>query len=209
MFGWAKTMQHAWFTFLTIIIISIIISATVFNPILNGIVSLMAGLSITSISLMIVRNHAFSFGDLFYPLLSPRRVLRFFALFSFYVLPALLVGLTMAILVVGAASGSASVTIFGLVLTLMFLIPSLYVAVRFKFFAYIVTEHEHSSVRDLLMMTYKLTEGHFWQLFCFLLLAALFNLLGLLLFGVGLAVTIPTTVFASAHLYDRLKSHTA
>ena len=201
--------RSAWFAFLTFIITSIIISATVLNPILNAVTVLMVVLSVASISLMIVRNHVFSFSDLFYPLLSPRRVLRFFALFSFYVLPMLLVALTTAILVMGSASGSASVTIFGLILTLIFFVPSIFVTVRFKFFPYIVAEHEHSSVKDLVMMSYKLTEGHFWQILGFLLIASFCNLIGALLFGVGLLVTVPTTVFASAHLYDRLKSHTA
>lgn len=209
MFGWAKTLQHAWFTFLTFIIISIIISATVLNPLLNAVTALMVALSLVSISLMIVRNHAFTFADLFYPLLSPRRVLRFFALFSLFILPSLFVGLTTAIVVVGAASGSASVTIFGLILTLALFVPSLFITVRFKFFPYIVTEHEHSSVKDLIMMSYKLTEGYFWKIFGFLLLAACANIIGALFFGVGLLLTVPTTIFASAHLYDRLKSHTA
>lgn len=209
MFGWAKTVQHAWFAFLTFIIISIIISATVFNPILNLVTSLMVALSLVSISLMIVRNHVFTFADLFYPLLSPRRVLKFFAVFSLYILPVLFVSLATAVFVMGAASGSASVTIFGLILTLVLFVPSLFVTVRLKFFPYIVTEHEHSSIKDLIMMSFKLTEGHFWKIFGFLLLAAFGNMIGLLFFGVGLLVTVPTTIFASAHLYDRLKSHTA
>jgi hypothetical protein len=209
MFGWTKTVQHAWFVFLTFIIISIIISGTVLNPILNALVTLMATLSIASVSLMIVRNHAFSFADLFNPLLSPRRVLKFFALASFYVLPMLLVALTTAVLVMGAASGSASVTIFGLVMSLFFFIPSVYITVRFNFFPYIVAEHEHSSVKDLIMMSYKLTEDHFWQILAFLVLGILLNIAGVLLFGVGVLATTPITVFACAHLYDRLKSHTA
>lgn len=206
-FGWTKTVQHAWFVFLTFIIISIIGTATILNPIINAIVTLMATLSIAAVSLMIVRNHAFSFSDLYNPLLSPRRVLRFFALASFYVLPMLLVMLMGAILFVGAANGSASVTLFGLITTLLLFVPSVFIAVRFNFFPYIVAEHEHSSVRDLIMMSYKLTEGNFWKIFFFIVLAGILNAFGALLFGVGLFLTIPITVFACAHLYDRLKSH--
>ncbi len=208
LFGWNKTLQHAWFIFLTFIIGSIIISSTVLNPLLNVVVALMVGLSLASISLMIVRNHAFSFADLFYPLLSPRRVLKFFALVSLYVLPMLIVMLTGAILVVGAASGSASVTLFGLIMTFVFFVPSLYVAVRFKFFPFVVVEHEHSTIKDLVLMTYKLTGGYFWEILGFMVLACILNIIGLILLGVGLLVTVPVTFFAASHLYDRLKSHT-
>jgi hypothetical protein len=186
MFGWNKTKQHAWFLFLTFIISSIIISSTVLNPLLNAVVALMACLSLASISLMIVRNHAFSFADLFYPLLSPRRVLKFFALASLYVLPMLIVMLTGAILVVGAASGSASVTLFGLIMTAVFFVPSLYVAVRFKFFPFIVVEHEYSTVKDLVLMTYKLSGGYFWEILGFIALACILNCIGFLLLGIGL-----------------------
>lgn len=207
LYGWSKTLQHAWFIFLSFIIISIIISATFLNPILNMLVAMMLGLSLASISLMISRNHAFTFGDLFYPLLSPRRVLKFFALFGLYVLPMLLVSLAVAIVLVGTASGVASVTSFGLVLTFLFFVPSFYACVRFKFFPYIVAEHEHSSVKDLVLMSYKLTENNFGSVLLFMVFAILLNLAGLLAFGVGLFVTIPTTLFASAHLYDKFKNH--
>ncbi len=208
-FGWNKTMQHAWFIFLTFIISSVVLCATALNPIINTVTGLMVVISLASISLMIARNHSFTFSDLFTPLLSPRRVLRFFALFSFYILPTLLAILTFTILIVGAASGSAPVATFGLLLTIAFFVPSVYVAVRFKFFPFVVIEHEHSNVKDLVMMSYKLTENNFWPLFGFILAAAAINLLGLLAFVIGLLVTVPTTFFAAAHLYDKLKNHTA
>ncbi len=206
-FGYNKFIQHAWFVFLTFIIMSSVIGSSIYNPGLNLIVSLMAALSIVSISLMIVRNHSFSFNDLFTPLLSYRRVLRFFALVSFYIIPVLLVGLTSAILVFGAERGSASVTIFGLIFASLFFVINVFIAVRFKFFPYVVVDHEHSSVRDLLRMSYKLTENNFWLVFRFILAAVVFNMLGCLAFGVGLVITVPTTVLASAHLYDKFKSH--
>lgn len=225
MFGWSKTCQHAWFIFLTFLIIGIITCATVTNislvilmasPIggflalsFGVIVTLMIVLSLCSVSLMIARNHHFTFTDLVAPLLSQRRVLKFFALIGFYVLPMLLLTFSTAVLIVGARQGSASVAIFGIIITLLCLIPSIFVIVRFKFFPFIVVEHEHATVKDLIRMSYKLTENHFWFVFRFLCLAALFNIAGLILFRLGLFVTIPTTFFAFAHLYDKLKNHEA
>lgn len=208
-FGWDKTYQHAWFIFLTFVITSIIMSATRVSSLLATVVVLMTALSLASISLMVVRNHNFSFIDLINPLLSQRRVLKFFALAGFYVLPVLLLAFTTAMLVVGVRQGSTSITVFGIVLTLICLIPSIFVLVRFKFFPFVVAEHEHSTVKDLILMTYKLTEGNFWPILGFVCLAALLNLFGLLLFCIGLLVTVPVTLFAFAHLYDKLKHHEA
>lgn len=225
MFGWSKTCQHAWFIFLTCLIIGIITCATATNliliiltaPTLGGflaltfgvILMLMTVLSIASISLMIARNHHFTFVDLLNPLLSQRRVLKFFALIGLYIFPILLLAFATAMLVVGARQGSSSVTIFGMIFTLICLIPSIFIAVRFKFFPFVVIEHEHSTVKELLRMSYKLTENNFWQVLAFLCLAAALNIVGALLFRVGLLVTIPTTFFAMAHLYDKLKNHEA
>ncbi len=208
-FGYNKLVQHAWFVFLTGIISSIIVSATIPNPLLVFIVGTMVGLSLVSISLMIVRNHSFSFSDLTTPLLSYKRVLKFFALTSFYMLPVLFLSLTGAIIVFGAANGSTSVTIFGLILTMIFFVISVFITVRLKFFPYIVIEHEYSSVKDLILMSYKLTQNNFWKLLLFILAAAVLNTLGALFFLVGLVVTVPITAFASAHLYDKFKSHSA
>ena len=123
-------------------------------------------------------------------------------------LPVLLLTLTTIILVIGSARGSVSVTVFGLIFSLIFFAISLYVTVRFNFFPYVAVEHEHSPVKDLINMSYKLTENNFGPVFGFLFLAVCLNLVGLLFFGLGLLITVPVTVFASAHLYDKLKSHT-
>jgi uncharacterized membrane protein len=209
MFGWNKTKQHAWFIFLTFIIISTIISAAGRTPFLNLIVSLMAGLSLASISLMIVRNRSFSFADIFNPLLSYKRVLKFFALAAFFALPMILVGFTGAILVLGAANGSASVATFGIILTIILLVPSIFFAVRFKFFPFVVIEHENASVTDLVLMSYRLTENNFWSLLGYILIAIGFNMVGAMLIGFGLIFTIPVTILATAYLYDRFKNHSA
>ena len=207
MFGWNKTKQHAWFVVLAAIIISIIINAVYFAPLLNLIVTLMVTLSVASLSLQIVRNHSFTFSDLFTPLLSPLRVLKFFALLGFYIIPVMLVALAMALLFFGVQGGSASMTVFGLVMTTLLLIPSIYITIRFNFFPFVVVEHEHATVPELIRISYKLTEKNFWSLFLFLLCAAVLNMLGMLALGVGLLVTMPVTLLATAYLYDRFKNH--
>lgn len=182
MFGWAKTKQHAWFIALTFIIAGIIIGAVKFMPVFDTVVGLMVALSIISISILISRDSVFTFSDLYTPLLSPKRVLKFIALTILYAL-AVVVG------------------------TICLIIPGVYIATRFKFFPYIAIEHENASIKDLIKMSYKLTQNQFWIVLGFLILATILNLIGALLFVVGLIITVPVTLFASAHMYNKLKEH--
>lgn len=182
MFGWQKTKQHAWFIFLTFIIASLISHASRFLPVFDFLVSLMITLSLASISLKIVRDHSFTFADLFYPLLSPRRVIKFIFLTLLYVIA---VGIGLVLLV----------------------IPGIYIAVRYFFYPYVAIEHEEAEVQDLVKMSYRLTNNHFWPVFAFMVLAFLLNVLGAALLVIGLFVTVPMTMFATAHMYARLKDH--
>ena len=60
---------------------------------------------------------------------------------------------------------------------------------------------------ELIKMTYRLTKNNFWPIFGFLVLVILFNILGFLCLVVGLFVTMPVSVLASAHMYNKLKEH--
>jgi hypothetical protein len=206
-FGWAKTKQHAWFIVLTFIIAFIIMSAVNKVPFVNILVSLMVGLSLASLSLQISRDHSFTFHDLYSPLLSQKRVLKFIALSILYGIPCLILGLSVGLILVGAASGYSSVVVFGTILMALLAVPTVYLGVRFKFFPYVVIENEHASIKDLIHMSYKLTDGQFWPLFAFLILLGVFNFIGAMLFIVGLAITVPVSLFASAHVYNKLKAH--
>ncbi len=206
-FGYHKTAQHFWFVFLTCIISSTIISATASVPFLFLVVSMMAAVSLACMSLLIARDHSFSFNNLFSPLLSYRRVLNFFILASLYLVPTFLVALSLMLLVVGVAKNNASAIIFGFIVSVCSLLVSVFTCVRFKFFPYVVVENEHMSIKSLIRTSYNLTENNFWSLFGFILVSGIINFIGALLFGVGLLVTIPITLFAFAHLYEKFKNH--
>lgn len=193
-FGWLKTKQHYWFIALTFILYALILSSASRIPLLNTVTALMVGLSVVSITLHIVRNHSFTFADLFVPLLSPKRVLKFLALSVLYIIPVAF--LTVVLFAPGLARWGA----------LFVVVPSVYLMIRFKFFPYVVLEHEDASIKELILMSLKLTKGHFWAIFLFLFSVALFNTIGALTV-VGLLVTIPVSIFASAHVYDKLKEH--
>jgi uncharacterized membrane protein len=56
-------------------------------------------------------------------------------------------------------------------------------------------------------MSYKLTSRHFLPIFLFIIAACILNIIGILFFFVGVFLTFPVTVFASAHMYNKLKDH--
>lgn len=210
MFGWAKTKQHAWFIALTTIIISIIMSAAKTFTLFKGelvqsfdlysiFILLLVCLSVVSISLLISRDHHFTFSDLFSPLLSPKKVLKFFAITAILAIPIVVLALTF---VVGVFQQNAVVTILGMILFL----PLVYLSVCFKLFPFVVLEHENASVVELMTITYNLTAPHFLQMFAFLVLATILNVAGAIVI-IGLFVTVPVTLFATAHVYDKLKEH--
>jgi uncharacterized membrane protein len=192
-FGWAKTKQHYWFVVLTFLIGAIITVSTSRIHLLNSIVILLVGLSIASISLQMSRDTPFSFIDLFNPLLSPEKVLKYLILAIVYLIPAIISAV--ALFRTPAHWGS-----------LFVIIPSLYIAVRFKFFPYVVIDNEHATVKELIKMSFKLTNNHFWKIFLFLCVAAVINLIGAFTI-VGLLVTIPVTVLATSQVYNKLKEH--
>lgn len=199
-FGWSKTRQHAWFVVLTILIALIASGAVSSLPLINVIVSFFVGVSITSISLLIVRDHHFDFTNLFTSLLSYKRVLRFALINIFYSLP-LIIGTIP--LIVGVIMQSRALVIIGTLL----LIPLFYFIVRFVFSLFVVIDNENMSIANLIETSYKITKGYFGTTLLFILAATLLNILGVIFFGIGIFVTAPVTIFACAHLYTKIKTH--
>jgi hypothetical protein len=206
-FSWAKTLQHAWFLVLTFIIANVIISAVKFTPIINVVVAVLVCLSIASISLMISRDQSFTFRDLYTPLLSPHRVLKFFALTIIYLIPIFVLFLSYAVRLLGALSHIQSFFVLGTILMFLLVIPVTYLSVRLKFFPFILLDNENATVKELLFKSYRLTKGHFLPVFGFLLAIGLLNTIGFLFFVVGLVVIIPISLFATAHVYNKLREH--
>jgi uncharacterized membrane protein len=52
--------------------------------------------------------------------------------------------------------------------------------------------------------SYAITKGNFWKILLFFIVIGLINLLGLLLFWVGLLITVPVSTFASIYVYREL-----
>jgi uncharacterized membrane protein len=215
-FAWSKTKQHAWFIVCSFIIYSILMSAVRVAPVLDAIVVLMIGLSVLSLSLIIVRNESFSFADLFNKLRSPNLVLKFIALTVIYGLVVSLFAVPFfATFTVAAGSfalfGAAALTsklLLVLGLSALLLIPGFYFTIRFKFYPYVLLENEHMTVPEIIKNTYRLTCCNFWSILWFFVMILVLNILGAFAFGVGLIITVPVSVFALAHFYRKLEGHT-
>lgn len=202
-FGWAKTQQHAWFIALTFIIIGIIISAVtkVFGiPGFTSLVYTLVVLSVSSISLAISRNHHFTFADLFTPFLSKNKVLKFIAFSILYAIPPLT---AFAFLGTSVLMRSSFATALSVILVLI----SLYVGIRFLFFPFVVVDHENSKFMELIKMSYRLTSLNFVSVFVVYALIAILNMIGAAFFGFGLLITVPVSTFALAYMYNRLSEH--
>jgi hypothetical protein len=95
-----------------------------------------------------------------------------------------------------------SIGAVGYVLFAIAIIASAYLALRYSMVRFAVLDG--SGITDSLRRSAKLTHGVKWQLLGFTILAALLNIVGAILFFVGLLVTVPVTMLAFAHIYDKL-----
>lgn len=83
---------------------------------------------------------------------------------------------------------------------LLLIVPGIILGLMFMFATLIVIERELGPIESL-SESNRLTRGHKWPLFGFVLLLLLVNLLGLLALVVGLLVSIPVTTLAFIHAY--------
>ncbi len=86
---------------------------------------------------------------------------------------------------------------------ILIIIPGLIWAVRFSFASIIVVDTKMGVVASM-KESYAITKGKFWKLLLFWITIGLFNLLGLIFFGVGLLVTVPVSTLASIYVYREL-----
>ena len=73
-----------------------------------------------------------------------------------------------------------------------------------QFYKFLIVDKGDIGPIESLKESWKMTKGYAWNLFLFLILIALLNILGVILFGVGLFVTIPISLLSYAILYRKL-----
>lgn len=189
-FGWQKTKEHSALLFkvlLTLFAIQVayamvgrVLEGSTFGIVASlalGIASYVVGVGLTVIVLKIAQGKHVEYDDI----LQPIEILWKYAL----------------------ANLLAGVLIF--VGFLLLVIPGIYLATRLSMVRFAILDGE--GITGSLERSGKLTHGVKWRILAFLFLIGLINILGALLFLVGLLVTIPVTMIAYAHIYQKLKSH--
>lgn len=95
---------------------------------------------------------------------------------------------------------------FTIGLGLVFLVvPGIIIAVMWMFYSYLIIDKSLHPI-DSFKQSMAMTKGFRWQLSGMLVLLALINFAGILLFGLGLIVTIPITAITMAHMYRQLSA---
>jgi uncharacterized membrane protein len=102
--------------------------------------------------------------------------------------------------IVGSIVYSIIVT-FGFVLLI---VPGVIWGVRFQYFQYLIIERKLGPIIAL-KMSWHMTKGYTWDLVLFWITLFGVNVLGVLALGVGLLVSIPTSMVANAWIYKKLR----
>jgi uncharacterized membrane protein len=86
---------------------------------------------------------------------------------------------------------------------ILLIIPGIYLGLRLKFAAYLVIDKNLGPV-DALKASWQMTKGNVWNLFFFGILLFLINVLGFVCLIVGLFITVPLGMLATAFVYRKL-----
>jgi uncharacterized membrane protein len=96
--------------------------------------------------------------------------------------------------------------IYGLIVFLGFLlliIPGMILAVRLQFFTYLIVDRQLGPVQAL-KQSAEITKSCTFSLFLFGVLIVIINFIGMIIFGIGLFASVPTTLIAIAYVYRKL-----
>lgn len=143
--------------------------------VLVSIVSIIIGAGVMWISLKIVRGEAFQVSDIFTP--TP----LFFRYVGVNILYSLIV-----------CAG-----------ILLLIVPGIIWAIKYSQVKYLILDRQ-IGILETFSESARMTDGSKMELFVLYLLFVLINVGGALLFGIGLLVTVPLTIIASALAYNLL-----
>jgi len=86
---------------------------------------------------------------------------------------------------------------------ILLIVPGIYWAIKYSFTRYLIVDKKLSP-REALKMSGEITKGSKWNIFFFMILVVLVNGLGLVVFGVGLLWSVPTTILGLIFVYRKL-----
>ena len=86
---------------------------------------------------------------------------------------------------------------------ILFILPGIYLGIKLQFFSYFIVDKKMGPI-EAIKASWAATDGSFWNLFLFGLVCIGVNILGLMALGIGLLLTLPTTMMAIAYVYRKL-----
>lgn len=90
---------------------------------------------------------------------------------------------------------------------ILLIVPGIIWAIKFQFYSFLIVD-KGVGVMDSLKQSSAMTQGVKVDLFLFGLLLIVINIIGAVALGIGLFVTIPTTIMATVFVYRKLLSQT-
>ena len=87
---------------------------------------------------------------------------------------------------------------------ILFIIPGIYWSIKYMFYYFYIVDEDRGPI-EALSESGDLTDGYKWKLLLLSILVSLFNLLGVLLLGVGTLVTGPISTMVMLSAYRQLK----
>lgn len=96
--------------------------------------------------------------------------------------------------------------LFGLIVSagiILLILPGIIWAIQFSFFRYFIVDKELGAIESLKRSS-AITKGSKWDLFIFTLLVGIINIFGAFVSFVGLFLTVPLTLVATAYIYRKL-----
>ena len=85
---------------------------------------------------------------------------------------------------------------------ILLIIPGIFFALRLQYAVYLVVDKDLGPV-EAIKTSWKMTKGNAWNLFFFGILLGLINILGFLCLIIGLFVTVPLSMLATAFVYRK------
>jgi len=143
-----------------------------------GLANVALSMGFIKLMLNIIDNKNASVNDLFHGV-------RSFKHFILFIILSILVGI---------------VTLAGFI---VLIIPGIIISLGLMFAKLSFVDRD-MGVIETMKYNWKLTKGHRWWLFVFILVTALFNILGAIVLLIGLIITVPVTYLAHVRLYRML-----
>lgn len=88
---------------------------------------------------------------------------------------------------------------------ILLIVPGIIWAIKFQYFVYFIVDKELTPI-EALKASSRITKGVKWNLFLLGLELVAINILGFLALGVGLFLSIPTSMIAKAHVFRKLSA---